>query len=68
MLLTMHELLDDPCDASAILPHGARELPLEVSAISIDKVLERFVSAAHPDDDFLPNDFAIHDLDANKEV
>lgn len=68
MLLTMDELLNDPCDASTILPHGTRELPLVVSAISIDKVLERFVSAAHPNDDLLPNDLAIHYLDTHEEV
>jgi len=68
MLLTLHKLLDDPRDAAATLPHGAGELPLEVPAITLHKVLERFVAAAHSDDDLLTDDLAIHDFDSSEEV
>ena len=65
MLLPLYKLIDDPCDPSAALPHGTRELPLEVPAIALYKVLERLIRAANSNDDLVTNDLAIHDFDTS---
>lgn len=68
MLLARNKLLHNPRDTSTTFPHGGRELPLVVPAITLNKMLEQLITPADADQHLLANDFAVDDFDTGQEM